>query len=340
MSIRILVVDDSAFARKVMREVLAAEPDFEVVGIARDGLEALEKIAELHPDVVTMDLVMPNLDGLGVLRALTAGAPPRVVVVSVSDSDSELGLAALDAGAVDLVHKPTAMATDRLYQLGDELRLKVRAAAIARTPAPAAAPAREPIRVFGAAVRTRLIVIGASTGGPPALTRLLAALPADLPCPIAVALHLPAAYTEAFAHRLDAVSPLHVVEADTGALLSPGTVMVARGGMHLKLVARQGVLVALLDAEPLAAAHRPSVDVLFASAADAAGASVLGVVLTGMGDDGVAGARSLRAAGARVLTESESSCVVYGMPRAVKVAGLSDGEAPIERMALKILSQL
>jgi len=232
------------------------------------------------------------------------------------------------------------MATDRLYQLGDELRLKVRAAAIARTPAPAAAPAREPIRVFGAAVRTRLIVIGASTGGPPALTRLLAALPADLPCPIAVALHLPAAYTEAFAHRLDAVSPLHVVEADTGALLSPGTVMVARGGMHLKLVARQGVLVALLDAEPLAAAHRPSVDVLFASAADAAGASVLGVVLTGMGDDGVAGARSLRAAGARVLTESESSCVVYGMPRAVKVAGLSDGEAPIERMAQKILSQL
>jgi two-component system chemotaxis response regulator CheB len=339
VTVRVLVVDDSAFARKVMREVLSEDPAIEVVGIARDGLEALEQIVELRPDVVTLDLVMPNLDGLGVLRALPPAGAPRVVIVSVSDADSELGLAALEAGAVELVHKPTALATDRLYQVGEELRRKVRAAALAvahrlGASVPAARPAVFPRPT------TRLVVIGASTGGPPALTRLVAALPADLPCAVAIALHLPFEYTEPFARRLDGIAPLRVTEAEPGAPLLPGTVTVARGGVHLKVRADGDALLAWLDAEPIAVAHRPSVDVLFASAAAAAGATALGVVLTGMGDDGVAGARALRAAGGRVITESESSCVVYGMPRAVKQAGLSDGEAPIERMAAAIVARL
>ena len=340
MRTRVLVVDDSAFARKVMREVLAQDPDLEVVGIARDGLEALEKIAELRPDVVTLDLVMPNLDGLGVLQALPEHGAPRVVVVSVSDAQSELGLAALEAGAVDLVHKPTALATDRLYQVGVELRRKVRAAAAA-VARPPLADARPDAKVVSPArATTRLLVIGASTGGPPALTRLMAALPADLPCAVAIALHLPFEYTEPFARRLDVVSPLRVSEAEDGAHLLPGTVVVARGGIHLKIRAAGELLTAELDSEPLTASHRPSVDVLFTSAAQAAGPVTLGVVLTGMGDDGLAGARVLRAAGGRVLTEAESSCVVYGMPRAVKQAGQSDGEAPIERMAAAIVARL
>jgi two-component system, chemotaxis family, protein-glutamate methylesterase/glutaminase len=337
--IRVLVVDDSAFARKVIREVLAADPGMEVVDIARDGLEALEKIAELAPDVVTLDLVMPNLDGLGVLRALPAEKRPRVVVVSTSDADSERGLAALDAGAVDLVHKPTALASERLYLLGDELRAKVRLAAGA-VPRPVQAPPGDPVVMPGALVATRLVVIGASTGGPPALTRLIAALPEDLPCAVAVAVHLPVEYTGAFARRLNDAARLHVAEAEDGAPLLPGTVLVARGGMHLRLRAVGDALVARLDAVPLDEPHRPSVDVLFASAAKATGAATLGVVLTGMGDDGLRGAGEIKAAGGRILTESESSCVVYGMPRVVVQAGLSDGEAPIERMAAAIVARL
>ncbi len=331
--IRILVVDDSAFARKVVRELLQRQPDFEVVDIARDGLEALEKVAELKPDVVTLDLLMPNLDGVGVLRALPATGAPRVVVVSMSDADSDLGIEALQLGAVDLVHKPTALATDRLFELGDELVRKVRAAAGAR-PRPLTAESEpSPPLVVRRSVQTDLVVIGTSTGGPPALARLLAALPGDFPVPIALVLHIPVEYTGPFAARLDAASGLEVVEAFDGAALRPGRVVVARGGVHLKVGRGEGGLVCRLEAEPNDSLHRPAVDVLFASAAAVTGARTLGVVLTGMGDDGLAGARAIRAAGGRVLTEAESTCVVYGMPRAVDEARLSNGSAPISEMA-------
>lgn len=341
--VRVLVVDDSAFARKVVREVLSSDAGIEVVDIARDGLEALEKIQELQPDVVSLDLVMPGLDGLGVLAALAAmPRPPRVVVVSTSDAQSELGLKVLEAGAVDLVHKPTALATERLYDMGAELQRKVRAAAAARPRrfAPAPEPAPASARLSAAAPAARLVVIGASTGGPPAVTRLLSALPSDFSVPIAIAVHLPGEYTQAFAQRLDQVSKLHVVVAEDGAKLERGQVVIARGGLHLRITLRAGLLVARLEAEPLASPYRPSVDVLFASAAHAVGRDALAVVLTGMGDDGLAGSRAVKAAGGVVLTESEESCVVYGMPRVVAEAGLSDAQAPIERMAAAIVSRV
>src|SRR6185312_8275850 len=309
--------------------------DIEVVDIARDGLEALEKITELKPDVVTLDLVMPNLDGVGVLRALPADGATRVVVVSMSDAESELGVEALRLGAVDLVHKPTALATERLFDLGDELVRKVRIAAAAHAPAPPRddrAPA--PSLVVKASGRTELVVIGASTGGPQALARLLAALPGDFPVPIALVLHIPAEYTGPFAARLDATCALEVLEANEGLALAPGRVVVARGGVHLKLAYGDGGgMSCRLDAAPIGAPHRPAVDVLFESAAALTGARTLAVVLTGMGDDGLAGARAVRAAGGVVLTEAESSCVVYGMPRSVDDAGLSSGSAPIMEMA-------
>jgi two-component system chemotaxis response regulator CheB len=334
----VLVVDDSAFARKVLRETLSVSRELEVVGVARDGLEALEKIAELKPDVVTLDLVMPNLDGLGVLRALPPEGGPRVVIVSISDSNSALGVEALQIGAIDLVQKPTALATDRLYELSSELVAKVIAAGGSRRRLVAPAPAPRPLRVTEG--RVRLLVVGTSTGGPQALTRLLTALPGDLPCAVAVALHIPAGYTESLARRLDDVSALRVFEASEGAALAPGSVAIARGGAHLRVRSGGGGLTTHLDSTPTASPFCPSVDVLFESAAAALGPAVLGVVLTGMGNDGVEGARAIQRARGRTLTEAESSCVVYGMPRAVVEAELSVGQAPIEDMADKILENL
>lgn len=337
--VRVLVVDDSAFARKVVRESLSRSPHIQVLDVARDGLEALEKITELRPDVITLDLVMPNLDGLGVLRAIGAGPDaPRVVLVSMSDEGSDLALDALALGAVDLVHKPTALATERLYQMGDELVAKVLAAAGAR-PMPAE-PRPAPARGTPRAARRQLLAIGASTGGPQALTRLLGALPGDLAVPVAVVLHLPAEYTHAFARRLDDIVALEVLEAENGLELRPGRAVIARGGLHLLAERRGEGLVARLDAAPLSVPHRPSVDVLFESAARAAGAAAIGVVLTGMGSDGLTGGRAIREAGGAVLGEAESSCVVYGMPRAVREAGVSQAEAPIDGLAALILAHL
>jgi two-component system, chemotaxis family, protein-glutamate methylesterase/glutaminase len=332
--IRVLVVDDSAFARKVLREALSQSPLLEVVGIARDGLEALERIAELKPDVVTLDLVMPNLDGLGVLRALPPVGAPRVVIVSISDTESALGVEALQSGAVDLVHKPTALATERLYELSGELVAKVIAAAAARPRQ--LAQASTLIRPASGAHTVRLVVVGTSTGGPAALSRLLSALPRDFPAAVAVALHIPAGYTEALARRLDDTCAVRVFEASEGAELAPGSVAIARGGLHLRITGSPGAIRTSVGSNPLTAPFCPSVDILFESAAAVLGPAVLGVVLTGMGNDGAAGATTIRRAGGRVLTEAESSSVVYGMPRAVVEAGQSDGEAPIEQMAEEI----
>ncbi len=334
--VRVLVVDDSAFARKVVRQILTAAPGVEVVDIARDGLEALEKIAHHKPDVVTLDLVMPNLDGLGVLRAAQQQAGgPRFVVVSISGSDSALGLEALELGAVDVVQKPTALASDRLYEIGRELVSKVVGAARARAPSGGAAAV---VPMLGRAPKIEVLLIGASTGGPPAIGRLIAALPADFPVPILVVVHLPAEYTDPFARRLDNPQGLRVREAADGMPIVGGSVTIARGGVHLELARdRKAGLAARLTLAPLDLVHRPAVDVLFQSAARVLGPKALGVVLTGMGDDGVAGALALKKSGATVLTEAESSCVVYGMPRAVVAAGASDAEVPLERLAAEIV---
>ena len=338
--IRVLVVDDSAFARKVLRESLAKSPDLEVVGYAHDGLDALEKISELKPDVITLDLIMPELDGMGVLRALQAiPGSPAVVVVSMADGDGELGVAALAAGAFDLVHKPTALALDRLYELGDELVEKVIAAG-AMVPRP---PSVGPALALPAplvARRTSMIVMGASTGGPHAVTNLLRALPENFPVPMAIVLHLPIGFTEAFAKRVDGDCALSVVEARQDLPFEPGVVVIARAGIHLRVRARAGGWVADLEPAPFDSPHRPSVDVLFESAAEHVGMRTLGVVLTGMGNDGLRGSRAIHAVGGRVLTESESSSVVYGMPRCVFEAGIALAEAPIEQMAELILGQL
>jgi two-component system, chemotaxis family, protein-glutamate methylesterase/glutaminase len=337
--IRVLVVDDSAFARKVLREVLDV-PEIEVVGIAHDGLEALEQIATLKPDVITLDLVMPNLDGLGVLRMLPKLGAPRVVVVSISDGESDLGVEALQAGAVTVVQKPTALATEQLYELGSELVRAVKMAANARSSRASRAPAVVTLPPRALATACQLVVIGTSTGGPQALTRLLAELPRDFPVPLAIALHIPRGYTGELANRLNRQCAIEVVEASNGLELRPGRAVLARGGEHMTIApGRQDAFVQIGGgyANEL---HAPSVDVLFESAAVRFGSGVLGVVLTGMGSDGLRGARAIHAAGGRVVTEAEESCVVYGMPGVVKEAGISHAEAPLDNMGALIVQQL
>jgi two-component system chemotaxis response regulator CheB len=351
--IRVLVVDDSAFARKVVREVLASDDEIDVIGIARDGLEALELIEAHKPDVVTLDLMMPNLDGIGVLRALrTFGAAgrepaPRCIIVSTSDEQSDLAVQALVEGAVDLVHKPTALATDRLYDLASDLVAKVKAAFPARpmvlssrAPAAIVSGASAP-RAIRRASQIRAVVVATSTGGPQALTQLLTDLPGDLPVPVAMVLHIPAGYTASLAKRLDETSALEVVEAHEGLVMRPGLAVLARAGRQMQIVATgaDGDCVVTLGAR-IETPHVPSADVLFESAAAAYGGRVLGVVLTGMGQDGLQGARAIRAAGGMVFSEAAASCVVYGMPRSIFEAGLSNRVVPLQGMAEAIAQAL
>jgi two-component system chemotaxis response regulator CheB len=327
---RVLVVDDSAFARTVLARLLRAA-DIDVIGTARDGRDALERIDMLDPDVITLDITMPDVDGLDVLRALRGRTRPRVIVVSVSSIDTDLGAEALALGAIDLVAKPTALASDRLNEIGEALVARVLAASAAVpeiAPMPAASP---PAR------RANLVMVGTSTGGPQALTALLAGLPADFAAPIAMALHIPAGYTDALAHRLDKLSKVTVVEARDGMELLPGIAALAPGGMHLRIErGADGMLRARIASSP-ARQFRPSVDELFESGVAAAGARALGVVLTGMGDDGLAGARLIARAGGSLLTEAASTCVVYGMPRSVYEADLGARAIPLDGMAEEIV---
>ena len=340
--VRVLVVDDSAYVRKVVREMLSRSPLLDVVGTARDGDEALDMVDRLKPDVVTCDLIMPATDGVEFIRRQMAVRPIPVVVVSIATDSSELVLSALDAGAVDFVHKPTALATDKILDIAEDLIAKVKAAAAApmarvRQPAVLAAV---PV---GTSFRNRhdVLVIGVSTGGPQGLKSVIPRLPAAFPAPVAIVLHMPAGYTEAYAKRLDEISALTVVEAHEGAEVRPGIVFVAPAGRHLTFHRESnGVVRTRLDVSPLDTPHRPSVDVLFQSAAEVYGGRVLALVMSGMGDDGREGAAWIKARGGCVLTEAEETCIVYGMPRAVVEAGLSDDSAPLDRLTEAIVEHI
>jgi two-component system, chemotaxis family, protein-glutamate methylesterase/glutaminase len=339
--IRVLVVDDSAYVRKVVSQLLSRSPFLEVVGIARDGQEALERVVELEPDVITSDLIMPNLDGVGFVREQMSRKPLPIVIVSVASESGELVLSALDAGAVDVVQKPTALASDRLMEISEDLIGKVKSAAEVRLQRRTGKPSARQEASIDARGIVDIVVLGISTGGPQALRTLVPKLPANLAVPLAVVLHMPPGYTELYARKLDEVSPLHVVEATAGLEVRPGTVLIAPAGRHLSMRrAADGRVVTHLDMRPLDTPHRPSVDVLFQSAADVYAGRVLGVVMTGMGSDGREGAAWIKAKGGRVLTEAEDSCVVYGMPRSVVEAGLSDASVCLEDMAEAIMGQL
>jgi len=338
--VRILIVDDSAYVRKVIRQMLSRSPFLEIVGAARDGREALELAEELRPDVITCDLIMPELDGVGFIKAQMSRRPVPIVVVSVASESGEQVLAALDAGAVDFVQKPTALATDRVLEIADELIEKVKSAAASRPAAGREIPPPS-IVVPAAAPSVDMVVIGISTGGPQALKRLIPRLPAELAVPIAIVLHMPIGYTELYARKLNEQSALTVLESRGGEVVTRGHVYLAPAGRHLTLRRTSGGdVVTHLDVRPLDTLYRPSVDSLFQSAADVYGSRVLGIVMTGMGSDGREGAAWIKAKGGSVLTESEASCVVYGMPRSIVEAGLSDGAVLLEGIADALLARV
>ena len=338
---RVLIVDDSAYVRKVIRQMLSRSPFLEIVGAARDGREALELAEELRPDVITCDLIMPDLDGVGFITAQMAKRPVPIVVVSVASESGELVLSALDAGAVDFVQKPTALATDRVLEIADELIEKVKSAAASR---PAAARESSPpisAPPAGAARSVDMVVIGISTGGPQALKRLIPRLPAELAVPIAIVLHMPVGYTELYASKLNEQSALHVIESRGGETIEKGNVYLAPAGRHLTMRRTpSGEVETHLDVRPVDTLYRPSVDALFQSAAEVYGSRVLGIVMTGMGSDGREGAAWIKAKGGTILTESEASCVVYGMPRSIVEAGLSDGAVSLDQMADALMARV
>lgn len=339
--LRVLVVDDSAYVRKVVREILSRSPFVEVVGTARDGREALDLVEQLEPDVVTCDLIMPELDGVSFVREQMQRRPLPIIIMSVAKETAEAALTALDLGAIDFVQKPTALASEKIFEVSTELIEKVKAAGHISLKHIAIAPATSPVvsvpRISGTH-SVDLVVIGISTGGPQALKRLIPQLPEDFPVPVVMVMHMPVGYTEMYAAKLNELAQLEVREAAEGDELKRGRVFLAQAGRHLTLKRDDsGAVFTHLDARPFDSLHRPSVDELFKSAAEVYGKRVLGVVMTGMGSDGKQGAAWIKSQGGLIFTEAESSCVVYGMPSVVVEAGLSDKSVALDEMSRAIL---
>jgi len=339
--LRVLVVDDSAIARQVLSGVLALEGMD--VRAASDPILALSRMRTFAPDVIVLDLEMPRMDGLTFLRVLRSShATPVVICSGVAGARSVLAMRALEEGATEIVARPRVGLREFFEESRTLLADAVRAAAQARprvleTPRPPwrELPTRAPLLVS----ERRILALGASTGGTEALHELLAALPADTPGTVIVQ-HMPEGFTAAFAARLDAGSAMRVKEAQPGDAIEPGVALVAPGGRHLLVRRGTAGLIADVVKGPLVQRHRPSVDVLMASVAEAAGGDAVAAILTGMGDDGCAGLRALHAAGAATLAQDEASSVVFGMPRAAILAGVVDEVVPLARMAAAIRRRL
>jgi two-component system chemotaxis response regulator CheB len=340
---RIFVVDDSAFIRKALTRVLRAEPGLLVVGEAASGAEAVGKIPEADPDLVTLDVAMPGMDGQQVLRALLRWKPTlKVVMLSAHTQEgAEATIEALAAGAVDFIDKSSfnLMDLDTLHrEVIEKLKVWRSADSNGKERKGKSAATTDHTPSLAAAAHCELCVIGASTGGPIALQRILERIPARFPLPIAIVQHMPPGFTGPFAERLSRLSRLHVSEAVEGDRLRPGRVLLAPAGRHLRIT---GSLATVLAASPADAKHIPSVDVMMKSAARARPGRVLGILLTGMGNDGAEGMATIRATGGFTIGESEASCVVYGMPRAAEQRGAVDCMLPLpeiitflERLAL------
>jgi len=340
--IRVLCVDDSALVRGLMTEIINSHADMEVVAVAPDPLVARELIKQHNPDVLTLDVEMPRMDGLDFLEKLMRLRPmPVVMVSSLTERGGETTLRALELGAIDFVTKPKLGIRDGLLEYAELIADKIRAAARARLrPSAAVAPAPPQRLQRPFASSEKLVIVGASTGGTEAIREVLYPLPPDSPA-ILVTQHMPAGFTRSFAQRLDALCAVTVREASHGERVLPGHVYLAPGGeTHMKLGRSGANYIIELEASEPVNRHRPSVDVLFRSAAEAAGANAIGVILTGMGKDGAAGLLAMRQAGAHTLAQDEASCVVFGMPREAIAVGAAAEIVPLAGMSERILARL
>jgi two-component system, chemotaxis family, protein-glutamate methylesterase/glutaminase len=338
-SVRVLVVDDSALMRKLIPQIIESDNSIQVVGTAMDGSFGLRKLQELNPDVVTLDLEMPGMSGIDMLKAIMRQHPvPVIVVSSHSTEGASVTLKALGLGAFDFVAKPNDVST-RMSDIATELIAKIKAAAQAKgvhvNPLPPALYRRQTAKTDPelAAVPSRIVTIGVSTGGPNALQYVLSQLPGDFPGTILVVQHMPDGFTDLFARRLNETCAIQVKEAQSGDLLLPGRALICPGNRHMKLKKLPLGNVAILNDDARVNGHRPSVDVLFRSAADEFGAATVAVIMTGMGDDGAEGLGAVKDAGGMTIAQNEESCVVYGMPKAAVERGYA-----LRIVALEVLA--
>ena len=337
--VRVLIVDDSAFFRRRIRDQLESSREILIVGEATNGREAIEMSARLKPDLITMDVAMPEMDGISAVREIMRAEPTDILMISSLTRDgARATLDALEAGAVDFLSKQDCLKTlhgsDCAQALGGrivDIARRRRAQGGARQPTPAASGSRAAKKVRTTGEALQLVVIGASTGGPVAVQQVLAALPAGYPFPLLVAVHMPAEFTATFAERLDSVCRIAVALASDGAALRPGCALIAPGGQQTLVDVRRGQIAVALrpGGDQL---YKPSVDILFGSAARTLGGAVQAVVLTGMGADGTDGARLLKDCGSSVWSQDQATSVVYGMPYSVDKAGYSDRVLPLQEI--------
>lgn len=346
MTIKVLIVDDSALMRALLTEIIGDAPDLEVVGSAPDPIAAREMIKTLNPDVLTLDVEMPKMDGLEFLGRLMKLRPmPVVMISSLTAKGSEVTLQALELGAVDFVAKPRAENISALQGYAEEIRDKIRAAKGAHLRRPAAAGVPVPPReaplpgVSSLALSGRLIAIGASTGGTEAIKEVLTRLPAEMPG-IVMVQHMPETFTPSFARRLDSLCDLRVIEAQGGERIQPGHAYLAPGHSHMTVRRSGNGWVTEINQEAPVNRHRPAVDVLFHSVAREVGKHAVGVILTGMGKDGAQGMLAMRQAGAWNIGQDQESCVVYGMPREAAQVGAVDEVVTLNKVAPRILARL
>lgn len=337
--IKVLIVDDSAVVRKIFSEELSKYPDIQVVGVAPDPYVAREKIVNLKPDVLTLDIEMPRMDGLTFLRKLMKYYPlPTIIVSSLTPQGGKLTLEAMDIGAVDVIAKPSTAYSvgDMSAQLAEKIRAASRARIIKRDEtAQGTAPTQEPIRAL-AQTSNKVIAIGASTGGTEALKSVLTKMPPNSPG-IVIVQHMPANFTTAFAARLNDLSQISVKEAEDNDSVTPGTALLAPGNYHMILRRSGARYYVEVKTGPMVHHQRPAVDVLFKSTAKYAGANAIGVILTGMGSDGAEGLLEMKNAGASTIAQDEKSCVVFGMPKEAIKLGAADKVVSIEQIASEII---
>jgi two-component system chemotaxis response regulator CheB len=342
--IRVLVVDDSAFMRTALSRMISSESGFEVAATASNGSEALDKIASLDPDVVTLDVEMPGLSGLETLRLIMKQFPrPVIMVSSVTEKDAETTFSALNSGAFDYVPKQLSSTSLDILHIRADLIEKIRAAAASRMPHPAS-PVRKPSRSsrgesrYAGSTTPAIVALGTSTGGPKALQEILPLFPRDFSVPTLIVQHMPAGFTAPFAQRLNTLCSITVREASHGEPIRPGVVYIAPAGMHMTVDrTSESRAVISLDTQPDDYLHTPSVDVLMKSVAKAYGNLALGVILTGMGSDGAEGMKAIYRQGGLTIGQDEATCTVYGMPRACADMGILTRVLPLSEIPDQIL---
>lgn len=345
--IKVLIVDDSAFMRNTLSSMLTSDPEIQVIGIARDGIEAVEKVASLKPDIVTLDIEMPRMDGIEALKQIMEKNPvPVLMVSSLTTEGARVTLDALDLGAVDFIPKNLSELSINIIKIKELLIDKIkkigRKGLVKGLRKPPSMPLKMPDQnVYTPHRRVSIIAIGSSTGGPKALQNIITLLPKDFPVPIVIAQHMPPSFTGPFAERLNHLSAIEVKEAENGEPIRKGTAYIAPGRGHMSVLRKKLTETVISVTEERGEyIYRPSVDVLMLSVVDNFSGHVLGVILTGLGNDGSKGMKEIKNKGGRTIAESEKTCVVYGMPRAVVEAGLADKIVPLDEIAGEIINSV